>query len=365
MRLCLVHSNSSRAGEAFGAATLGPGYDNNRQNPSHYPRVKMGYEIDGSSSPIGSRCAAERLEHMNENRAIRRARTSRRHHEIPIWLLKNFCARESKALWIGDKETGQVKSRSLRNLFVRRDGNTRTEYRLDANGILRSFNSDVDELKLKAFDNQASSCGRQLLRSARSYKATRDASGLVSAQLAHECKRIIAAQARRTRESQDRIGLLRDSESIYVSGYYDRADELGHELPSREAFVSDPQVQRVFADLDQNIRSNFSSGDDPILVQEENQFLQRHGLSVAVVAQSNSQFVIGSHGLTIIPTPSGNHSWLPLALDVAISLSTVPFSCSFRVVDRRFVKTHNRSALACSNRIASRSQFLVSELLGS
>ena len=73
--------------------------------------------------------------------------------------------------------------------------------------------------------------------------------------------------------------------------------------------------------------------------------------------------MIGSHGLTIIERPTGQHAWLPLAPDVAISLSPEPESYRFGICPDSFVELHNKSTLAMSDMIAGKSRAAMEQLV--
>ena len=53
---------------------------------------------------------------------------SKGHHEIPKWLLKHFCWDKGKTLWMGSKDTREVKAVVLKVAFRRNDANTRIDY---------------------------------------------------------------------------------------------------------------------------------------------------------------------------------------------------------------------------------------------
>ena len=53
---------------------------------------------------------------------------SKGHHEILKWLLKHFCWDKGKTLWMGSKDTREVKAVVLKDAFRRNDANTRIDY---------------------------------------------------------------------------------------------------------------------------------------------------------------------------------------------------------------------------------------------
>ena len=45
---------------------------------------------------------------------------SERHHEVPIWLSKHFCWDCDERLWMGFKETREVRLVGVRDAFVKK-----------------------------------------------------------------------------------------------------------------------------------------------------------------------------------------------------------------------------------------------------
>ena len=94
---------------------------------------------------------------------IRMTTRSERHHEVPQWLLKYFCWDYGNMLWMGFKDTREIRPVSLRDAFVRKDANTRTDYQSRGDGTFQQVKSDLDETILANFDGQASSAARELI----------------------------------------------------------------------------------------------------------------------------------------------------------------------------------------------------------
>ena len=173
---------------------------------------------------------------------VRMRARSHLHHEVPKWLLKRFGRDPDKMLWVGSKDTREVRRISAKVTFARNDANTRTDYQSRGDGTFQQAKSDQDETLLANFDSQASRAAGELIDFARQW---RDA-GLVAPGLPPETvtvvKRLIVAQARRPRESQDRVGLNEDGYQLYLDLYLKRAEEVGQRLPSRENLLADPDV---------------------------------------------------------------------------------------------------------------------------
>ena len=286
-----------------------------------------------------------------------------KHHDVPIWLLNNFRSGESERLWIGFRDTRKVESITPGNVFFRNNGNTRIDYIDDGDGEIKRVRSDRDEKILAVFDDRMSGMTKKLLRWARQLPRSDNLSGALSQDVVDDCKALIVGQARRTHESQNRNGLTQGLEDLAWDLYRKRAEELGFALGTREDLARDPRIQEVFLALEQNNRANFASGDHSILKEKETQFLRGTGLQVAVIASSSPRFVIGNQGITILKERTGEVSWLPLAPDVAISLTSRPNSYDIGIASDSFVERHNKSALGMSRMVAGNSKQLIEDLL--
>ena len=243
---------------------------------------------------------------------------SKHHHEVPVWHLKNFSADNGKRLWVGAKETHEVRRVGVRDAFVRKDANTTTCFESRRDGIVRRIKSDQNEGILEKFDDVASLAARLLIAFSRRFRDGVPVTPLLSAEQAEICKQMIPVQARRTRESQDRAGLGSDESELYLELYRNRHDQVGEPVSTNQELFEAARATKVFDVLSQNTRARFASGDHPILIRKENDFLAPLGLLVAVIHPATGEFVIGSHGITIVDTIEGRSSWLPIAPDVAI-----------------------------------------------
>ena len=90
-------------------------------------------------------------------------RRSKRHHEIPQWLLGRFCVGETAQLWVGFKNTGEVRLLHVKSAFVRKDGNTRTDFVATGGGRAKRVRSSRDEKILADFDGRTSAAARSAI----------------------------------------------------------------------------------------------------------------------------------------------------------------------------------------------------------
>ena len=286
---------------------------------------------------------------------------SKRHHQVPAWHLKHFSRKNGKKdmLWVGSKDTRKIWQATVQETFFRKNANTRTDYRSPVDGDPVPEKSDKDEKILANFDSKAAPAVTQLISLARQW---RDAKAPFLVDL-ETCKETIVVQARRAGESQDRTGLDEDKTDLYLYLCSKLAEEQGQQLPSTEDLLSDPRGTNLFNVLSQNHRAKFASGDHPILASKETEFLAPLGLNITVIGNPTHEFIIGSHGITIMETNQGMNTWLPVAPDVAISFFDRPRTIGISICPDEFVERHNRAALALSTQVAGPSKAVIEELL--
>ena len=159
---------------------------------------------------------------------------SKGHHEIPIWLLKNFCWDEGKTLWMGFKGTRDVKAVVVKDAFRRNDANSRIDYQSRGCGKPRRKKADLDEKILGYFDDKAAPVARRLIEFSREWRDSGSDALLLSQDDMEICKSIIVTQARRTRESQDRTFLGKDNSELFLNVSLRLAEQLKQPLPSRQ-----------------------------------------------------------------------------------------------------------------------------------
>ena len=288
---------------------------------------------------------------------------SKRHHGVPQWLLRNFCLGGTERLWVGHRDGRKVEKKNVKNVFFRYHANTRTDYIPDGSGGFRPVRSDRDERILAKFDDQAAVATKDLLQWARKHHQTGSAPFHLPEAVVDQCKSLMVTQARRTHESQDRVGLITGFEDVFWDVAYGLAEKDGFPLGPRETLVSLPRIEALVSNSKQNERANFASGDHPILQDKEKEFLLSAGLAVGVLPSSGPRLVIGSQGITILQGQSGPVAYLPLAPNVVVYLTAKPNSASFVSLLDDFAEHHNRAACAMSRSIAGNSRQAIEDLL--
>ena len=288
-----------------------------------------------------------------------------RHHQVPKWLLKHFSwkKRNSNMLWVGFKDTREIKQANVDNTFFRNNANTRTDYHSQDGGNVQPTKSDRDEKILRDFDNQAAPAVRRLIGFSRKWRDAGPVSPLLSPVDLEIYKQLVVVQARRTRESQDRMGMGEDKSALYLELFFRIAEEHGQQPPSKQDLLEDPRVTARFDTLSQNHRATFASANHPILADKEVEFLAPLGLRVAAIYPAASEFIIGSHGVTIIETPHGGDTWLPIAPDVAVSFYESPGIINIGIYPDEFVQQHNLAAFSASAQVAGQSKGTIQGLL--
>ena len=151
---------------------------------------------------------------------------SERHHQVPIWLLRHFSwkNRGSKLLWVGSKDTREIRQSSVNKTFFRNNANTRTDFQSQEDGNFQPIKSDLGEKILAEFDSLAAPAARRLI----GYSRIRRDGGPVAPQLSamdlEICKQTIVVQARRSWESQNRAGMSQDKSELYLDLYFKSAE---------------------------------------------------------------------------------------------------------------------------------------------
>ena len=283
---------------------------------------------------------------------------SKGHHEIPVWTLNSFSPDQGKKkrVWLGTISTREIKLSNVKATFVRNRANTTTSFQSRGDGTFQRIRSDRHEATLAEFDSAASDIARTLIKWARQVRDRDVINPIFSEEQLELCKRLITVQSRRTRESQDRAGFGSDKSQLYLDLYQGRARQLGEGPFTDQELLEAESALGLFDVFSQNTRAGFASGDHPILVHKEREFLADLGLVIAVVDPTAGDFVIGSHGTTIIDEREGRTSWLPIAPDVAISLEDRSAGIRAGVYPQEFVEKHNRAALSDSARVVARSK---------
>ena len=117
-----------------------------------------------------------------------------------------------------------------------------------------------------------------------------------------------------------------------------------------------------------NHSANLAAGEHHILQEDSERFSRETGWGFALIELPKRSFVIGSHGLTVMPEGSSlGRNWLPIAHDVAIQVTGLPdrgFRLCLDDKNESIIKSINRVTAAQSDIIVGRSEALIRSLIG-
>ena len=285
-----------------------------------------------------------------------------RQHYIPQLLIRNFVD-SCGHLWVYDKSRGELYLTNAKNAFV--ENNIYTRYRFSRGDnsyeeFVRSTKKDYsyEADSLARIESMAAPVVSKIIKHARAKFPPQ-----LSAHQANSWKAFVLAMARRTPESRQRATSISDREAFYMAAKK-KADEISYNLPDMETLYEDSRIWKLKDMVISNVHAAFAAGVSPREKREEERFCRECGLCVAIICNpsSTNSFLIGSHGLAIVPSDEAKGSWLPIAHDVAVSVTSFPNSELLMVIDdkmQRVVQAINAASNALSHTIASRSEELV------
>ena len=281
------------------------------------------------------------------------ANRPKRHHYIPEMLLKNFYD-DSGFLWVGDQKRCKCYQANPTNVFVKSNLYVKHDYS-------QATDSYEYEDSLSKIESKAEPAISSLVEQARCGRHPR-----LNPELNDHFKKFVIALARRTPESQERVASAKDRDVFYEVSKA-RADELNYDLPDSEILYQDPRIRKLKQRIESNANARFAAGDRPNEKNEAERFSREAGWGVARICLPKRNFIIGSHGLTIVERDGSiKGSWLPIAYDIAVTFTASPDRGFILDLDRNkesIIKTINRATAAQSNIIAGRSEALIRSLM--
>ena len=290
-------------------------------------------------------------------------------HSVPQMLLRNFCD-DSGRLWVSNgSKTWKC---NPKNVFVEKDLYTNFRYERspdtqDLEEFVRSTPRTYEyEEHLGRIESEATPAIRRIITQARRRRCPE-----FTPEARYACLRFLLAQFRRTPESQRRTAGDKNFDEIFYEENAVIAKQRGVTLPDITSFYEDPRarIHRNFADRD--IDAWFAAGTHPRERDQERRFCQEIGLCVAIIRIPNRSFVIGSHGIGIVESSdNGSHAktWMPIAYDVGIGLTSLPHKESLFLIDSNsegepLICMINKASAEGSRMIAGRSETLVRSLM--
>ena len=280
------------------------------------------------------------------------ANKPRRNHYIAETLQNHFCDDDGR-LWVGDKCGRKPFHTSPGKVFVERNLYTTNDY-------VQSVGSYENEAALQRIEDGAAPVIAAIIEQARSGSPPQP-----SPEDRDRFKRFIIAQARRTPESQERIGLTADVDDVFLAAATEVLKRGGYAVPDEHWFEQGP-ILAFKQTYKSNLVGNFAAGTHHLLEEETERFCRETGLLVAVIDIPNRGFVIGSHGLTVVKENGQPGSWLPIAHDVAVKVTPHPDGGYFLRLDRDkdpIIRAINQSTVTGSRFIAGQSKALIEALM--
>ena len=287
------------------------------------------------------------------------ANQPRRQHLIPQMILKHF-ADAKGFLWVGHRDTGNVFRQRPQNAFVQNnlytlypysDGESDTKY----------------EERLSRIESDASPVVDRIIDGVRD-RSVPDLSQ--PERLA--VQRFVFSLVRRTPDSQKRISGNQDDKEVFFQAAMAQPDYMEKVGLDKDSLFRIEGVQALTKKMLHNVNADFAADDRTDLIRKEQQFCANTKLLFGLLELSEHQFVIGSHGITIIeaPTPSRSHStrsetWvLPIAPDTIVIVASLAQQDSLQMLTSSNLVEHiNQSTLHLSKQIAGPSQSVVSALV--
>lgn len=287
------------------------------------------------------------------------ANRPKRQHYLPKFLIRGFLNQDGR-VWVGDRETGNVFCTGPDNVFVDSEQNTRYGFGPDADEKDYGYEGSIQSL-----ESEAAPVVSKIVGCARCRKCPD-----LSKEEARTFKRFMFLQARRTRESQERVSSPRDPDDVVYEVAASALTEGGFDPPPRDVLLAEPEMREFAKRIAHNVDARFSAGDDPDLAAEEEKFCRETGLCVRTVERPRRSFILGSHGLTIRETTVGGKrlrcSLLPVAHDVVVQVT--PFAEQVTLLrlgqgSDSLIRDINQSTASRSRWIAGKSARLIRSLV--
>ena len=280
------------------------------------------------------------------------ANIPRRNHYIPEMLQNNFCDDDGR-LWVGDKCQSEPFRTSPLNVFVEGDLYTTNDY-------VQSVKTYENEGALQKIESDAKSAISAIIEQARDGCIPQ-----LSIEDDDRFKRFIAAQIRRTPESQKRMGLFADIDKIFYPTAAVIKEKLGNTFVD-EDWYEPTSLMELKQRYESNVPGNYAAGIHHLLEKETKWFCRNSGWRAAAIKMPKRSFVIGSLGVTVVERRGCRESWLPIAYDVAIMITPYPDKVLFLPLDRSkepIIRAINQSTVAASRFIGGRSKALIDSLM--
>ena len=280
-------------------------------------------------------------------------------HYVPEFIIKNFLNEDGR-VWVGDRSTGRVYCSGPANVFVKTEQYTR--YTFDGGDVGKDYGY---EEAIGCLESTAANVVAKMVGDARRHECPR-----LSEEQARTFKRFFHLQARRTRESRERVSSQRGHDEVFYEAAVSALEKGGHVPPSQEELLAEAGVREFAERTFHNVDARFSAGDHPEIRKDEASFCRETGLYVAVICLARRSFVVGSHGITIRDSRVGGGylggSLLPVAHDVIVQATPFPGQVRLLCLDQgsdALIRNINRAAASQGTVVAGKSERLIRSLM--
>lgn len=287
------------------------------------------------------------------------ANRPKRQHYLPKLLIKNFRNQDGR-VWVGDREGGSVFCTGPANAFVDAEQYTKYGFGPDADEKDYSYEQNISSL-----ESEAEPIVSEIVGSARCRRPPS-----LSERQACTFKRFVLLQARRTRESRQRVSSQRDPDEVFYEAAASVLTRGGYDPPPQDVLLAELGMREFAKRIVHNVDARFAAGDHPGLAEKEARFCRERGLCVARIEVQRRSFILGSHGLTIRETTVGGRclrgSLLPVAHDVIVQVTSFAGQVTPLCLDdgsESLIRDINRTTASQSKWIAGKSERLIRSLV--
>ena len=293
----------------------------------------------------------------------------RRNHFNPEMILKNFINAKGQ-VWVNDGT--RVYLTHIKNVSVERDLYAKWDWSsipqdADYEGFLASVRRTYEyEDQLANIESEADTVIAAVIEQARCRNSL-----VLDPEQRDILKGFVFASSRRTPEAQNRASMFSGDTDPFYEAVKEIARLDNYPMPDKDMFYEDPRVRQIRDMVLSNTKARFAAGDNSDLEDEAMKFAQETGVAVAVIRDQCNEFVLGSHGLTLLGPSQTPYlpaiSWLPVAPDIAIGITAWPNRDVLTEVSAHnggteIVSLMNRSTADLSERIIGASEALVRSL---
>ena len=268
-------------------------------------------------------------------------------------LIKNFC--ENGQVWVCHKNEKRIFKVSPNNIF--KENNSYASYDLDNFQV----KSDKHEVTLSGIESDAAPVVRKIIAHSRCNEHPK-----LSLSERRVWKAFYCASCRRTPEFARKLLNLDGFDDVFHLVCEQLLHQTGIDCPDKEVLAREVALRPAKDVVKQNTKARFASGDHPRLKAHVERFSRETGLMISVIRRPNRSFVIGSHGISIVPRGKAIGGWLPIAHDVAVTPTAYADREILLALDNdhdQIIRAVNRASFQSSQFVAAISESLIRSLM--